>query len=128
MTSPVIKAEVLCLARGEIGQEQAEDEPGGPRQHENSQLAGRFRRVWQVLWQVLGSNQRRLSRRFYSPILLFESSIANLRLCVSRRNLRPSPSAMCPWAGSPGRSWGEVSTDAVREYLRLHAVPVSFGL
>jgi hypothetical protein len=31
---------------------------------ENSQLAGRFRR-W---WQVLGSNQRRLSRRFYSPL------------------------------------------------------------
>jgi hypothetical protein len=32
---------------------------------ENSQLAGRFRR-W---WQVLGSNQRRLSRRFYRPFL-----------------------------------------------------------
>ena len=31
---------------------------------ENSQLAGRFRR-W---WQVLGSNQRRLSRRFYRPL------------------------------------------------------------
>src|SRR5689334_10653955 len=28
------------------------------------QLAGRFTRVW----QVLGSNQRRLSRRFYSPL------------------------------------------------------------
>ena len=28
------------------------------------QLAGRFRR-W---WQVLGSNQRRLSRRFYRPL------------------------------------------------------------
>ena len=33
---------------------------------ENSQLAGRFRR-W---WQVLGSNQRRLSRRFYRPLPL----------------------------------------------------------
>jgi hypothetical protein len=33
---------------------------------ENSQLAGRFRR-W---WQVLGSNQRRLSRRFYRPLSL----------------------------------------------------------
>ena len=32
---------------------------------ENPQLPGRFRR-W---WQVLGSNQRRLSRRFYSPLL-----------------------------------------------------------
>ena len=34
------------------------------RTAENSQLAGRFRR-W---WQVLGSNQRRLSRRFYRPL------------------------------------------------------------
>jgi len=34
---------------------------------ENPQLAGRFRRWWQV-WQVLGSNQRRLSRRFYSTL------------------------------------------------------------
>ena len=32
---------------------------------ENSQLAGRFRR-W---WQVLGSNQGRRSRRFYRPLL-----------------------------------------------------------
>ena len=31
----------------------------------NTQLTGRFRR-W---WQVLGSNQRRLSRRFYRPFL-----------------------------------------------------------
>ncbi len=38
------------------------DKEETPRQHENSQLAGRLRR-W---WQVLGSNQRRLSRRFYS--------------------------------------------------------------
>ena len=45
---------------------------------ENSQLAGRFPRVW----QVLGSNQRRLSRRFYSPILLFEAYAAELRLYV----------------------------------------------
>ena len=30
-----------------------------------AQATGRFRRWWQVLWQVLGSNQRRLSRRFY---------------------------------------------------------------
>ena len=37
-----------------------------PPPAQNSQLAGRFRSVW----QVLGSNQRRLSRRFYSPSLL----------------------------------------------------------
>ena len=35
----------------------------------NPQLAGRFRR-W---WQVVDSNQRRLSRRFYSPLLLPEA-------------------------------------------------------
>src|SRR5271165_4375137 len=61
---------------------------------ENSQPAGRFRR-W---WQVLGSNQRRLSRRFYSPILLFESYAADLRLCHPRRDLGRPPSAMRPWA------------------------------
>src|SRR5271166_7084518 len=61
---------------------------------ENSQLAGRFRR-W---WQVLGSDQRRLSRRFYSPILLFESYAADLRLCHPRRDLGRPPSAMRPWA------------------------------
>jgi hypothetical protein len=37
-----------------------------PASSENSQPAGRFRR-W---WQVLGSNQRRLSRRFYRPLPL----------------------------------------------------------
>jgi hypothetical protein len=34
--------------------------------HENPQPAGRFRR-W---WQVLGSNQRRLCRRFYRPLAM----------------------------------------------------------
>jgi hypothetical protein len=33
------------------------------RERENAQATGRFR-WW---WQVLGSNQRRLSRRFYRP-------------------------------------------------------------
>jgi hypothetical protein len=61
---------------------------------ENSQLAGRFR-WW---WQVMGSNHRRLSRRFYSPILLFEAYAADLRLCHPRRDLGPPPSAMRPWA------------------------------
>ena len=41
------------------------DEKETARLAENPQLAGRFRR-W---WQVLGSNQRRLSRRFYRPLL-----------------------------------------------------------
>jgi hypothetical protein len=61
--------------------------------HENSQLAGRFRR-W---WQVLGSNQRRLSRRFYSPLLLFESPTADQHLCISRFDFGLPPSAMRPW-------------------------------
>jgi hypothetical protein len=37
-----------------------------PASHENPQLAGRFRSVW----QVMGSNHRRLSRRFYRPLSL----------------------------------------------------------
>src|SRR5271166_1902320 len=70
------------------------------------QPAGRFRR-W---WQVLGSNQRRLSRRFYSPILLSEAYAADLRLCASRRDLGPPPSAIRPWTtgfgvGAVRRPW-----------------------
>ena len=44
----------------------ARDREKTARLAENSQLPGRFRR-W---WQVLGSNQRRLSRRFYRPLPL----------------------------------------------------------
>ena len=50
----------------------------------------------------LGNDDRRLSRRFYSPILLFESYAVNLRLCVPRRDLGPPPSAMCPWTPGSG--------------------------
>ena len=46
---------------------------------ETSQLMGRFRR-W---WQVLGSNQRRLSRRFYRPLPL-----ATRATCRCRQNWR----------------------------------------
>src|SRR6201996_6985585 len=42
------------------------DEKEMARIAERSQLAGHLRR-W---WQVLGSNQRRLSRRFYRPLPL----------------------------------------------------------
>jgi hypothetical protein len=62
------------------------------------QPAGRFRR-W---WQVLGSNQRRRSRRFYSPILLFESYAADLHLCLSRWDLGWPPSAIRPWTPGSG--------------------------
>jgi len=65
---------------------------------ENSQLAGRFRRWWQVLWQVLGSNQRRLSRRFYSPSLLAGVHATDQHIRRPRRHPAPPPSAMRPWA------------------------------
>ena len=50
----------LTVTHADTGRDKRET----ARLAENSQLAGRFRR-W---WQVLGSNQRRLSRRFYSPL------------------------------------------------------------
>ena len=58
------------------------------------QQAGRFRR-W---WQVLGSNQRRLSRRFYNPSLLPEAHAADQRGRGPRRDSGPPPSAMRPCA------------------------------
>src|ERR1039457_1525461 len=61
---------------------------------ENPQLAGRFRR-W---WQVMGSNQRRLSRRFYSPRAPPESPPADQRIRASRLRSGLPPSAMRPWA------------------------------
>ena len=54
------------------------------RQRENSQLAGRFRR-W---WQVLGSNQRRLSRRFYALSSCPSHPPLTSAIRRSRRDLR----------------------------------------
>jgi len=65
---------------------------------ENSQLAGRLRR-W---WQVLGSNQRRLSRRFYSTLAPPKPSSADQFLRASRSACGSMPSAMRPCA--PGLS------------------------
>ena len=48
-------------------------------------------------WQVLGSNQRRLSRRFYSTLLLPEARAADQRVRASRHESGPPPSAMRPW-------------------------------
>jgi len=92
------------------------------RQRENSQLAGRLRR-W---WQVLGSNQRRLSRRFYSPILLSEAYAAYMTLCVSRRDLGPPPSAMRPCVGSRWRADARTGTDGGVRRPRLHALILAF--
>jgi hypothetical protein len=65
---------------------------------ENSQLSGRFPRVW----QVLGSNQRRLSRRFYSPILLAEPPPADQPVRAARRDCGLPPSAICPCVPGSG--------------------------
>src|ERR1035441_3782270 len=79
---------------------------------ENSQLAGHFRR-W---WQVLGSNQRRLSRRFYSPSLLPEVHAADQHIRRSRCHPAPPPSAMRPCAPGlvHGRGRKNPRTGAVR--------------
>jgi hypothetical protein len=81
-----------------------QDREETPRQREISQLAGRFRSVW----QVMGSNHRRLSRRFYRPLLL-----PGPRPLTSTDNVRgafsvPPPSAICPWTPN---FWAHASTD-----------------
>ena len=62
-----------------------------PASQENP-ASGHIRR-W---WQVLGSNQRRLSRRFCSPSLLLAAPATDLDSCVSRRDLGSLPSATRP--------------------------------
>ena len=65
-----------------------------------------------VVWQVLGSNQRRLSRRFYSPLAPPELPRADQRVRASRRVSGLSPSAMRPCAtGSGGRCSARTGTD-----------------
>jgi len=83
-----------------------------------AQAMGHFRR-W---WQVLGSNQRRLSRRFYSPILLPESPAADQRIRRQRRRDGPPPSATCPCAQGRGRRDARTGTDAVR-HTSVDAAP-----
>ena len=69
-----------------------------PRQHEISQLAGRFRR-W---WQVMGSNHRRLSRRFTALSCYSRLMPPDLRLCDPGRDSGRPLSAMRPWAPGSG--------------------------
>jgi hypothetical protein len=59
------------------------------REPENAQATGRFRR-W---WQVLGSNQRRLSRRFYRPLII--RSVCPLRVspCGGSSDTTPGSAA-----------------------------------
>jgi hypothetical protein len=70
-TNPVRYASVDTATQGPTARQGDTrwDREETARQHENSQLPGRFR-GW---WQVLGSNQRRLSRRFYRPPSSFPS-------------------------------------------------------
>jgi hypothetical protein len=75
-----------------------------------SAASGPFTRVW----QVLVSNQRRLSRRFtdrYSP----SHHIAyDLRKCCRITFAAPTLSAICPWMLAPGRRIARTATDTVR--------------
>ncbi len=95
---------------------------------ENSQPAGRFRRVW----QVLGSNQRRLSRRFYSPSLLSKAHAADQHIRRSRHDRGPRPSAMRPWAsglvhGRGRKTHGRGRWERLRRpYARLCASDLAF--
>ena len=57
-----------------------------------------------VMWQVVDSNHRRRSRRFYSPLAPPESPPADQRVRRSRRDCGVPPSAMRPWAPGSGGS------------------------
>jgi hypothetical protein len=68
----------------------------------------------------VGSNHRRLSRRFYSPLAPPESLAADQRGRRPRCDFGPPPSAMCPWAGSQRRGDARTGTDGGVERPRLH--------
>ena len=80
----------------------------------------------QKWWQVLGSNQRRLSRRFYSPSLLPEVHAADQRVRRLRLRPGPRPSAMRPCAPGLGHGRGRKSHGRGRwERLRRPSLSVS---
>jgi hypothetical protein len=66
---------------------------------------------------VLGSNQRRLSRRFYRTIPLTESYAIDLCLCGVSRGRGPTPSAICPCAPGSGAARSRTG-DALRRHRR----------
>src|ERR1017187_4304993 len=81
---------------------------------ENPQLSGRFSRVW----QVLGSNQRRLSRRFYRPLplatratcLVPQALAAQRRIAqdAARRRTEGKPAGfrgVTTWVRAGGLAW-----------------------
>jgi hypothetical protein len=69
----------------------------------------------------LGNDDRRLSRRFYSPILLFKAYATDLPLCARSRDSGPPPSAMRPRARSRWRGNARTGTDGGAWRPRLHA-------
>jgi hypothetical protein len=68
------------------------------RRPRSSQARRRFR-GW---WQVLGSNQRRLSRRFYSTLLLPRRTPLTSAKRAPRRVCWLPPSAVRPWTPGSG--------------------------
>jgi len=80
------------------------------RESGKTQLTGYFR-WW---WQVLGSNQRRLSRRFYRPRALVVHVPSDLRLHGQLPAPRSCLSVICPYAHGPARVKSRISTDSVR--------------
>ena len=89
------------------------DEKETARRAAFPQPGGRFRR-W---WQVLGSNQRRLSRRFYRPLPLSERTPLTSAYAV-RGGIRADASAMAVHPGLRGRTaLGQVRTASVGAVL-----------
>jgi hypothetical protein len=93
------------------------------REAGNTQLTGRFRR-W---WQVLGSNQRRLSRRFYSTLLPVSKYGLDLHEFPQVPSCGATLSAICPCPRTPIRRSARTATDTVRA-TRLSCPDLSAGL
>ena len=65
-------------------------------------------------WQVLGSNQRRLSRRFYRPLDPTSHMPPDLQFCSRYRPSHPVLSAICPCIRQGGCVKPRTGTDSVR--------------
>jgi hypothetical protein len=87
------------------------------------QLTGYFRR-W---WQVLGSNQRRLSRRFYSTLLSASKYGLDLHEFRQAPSCGATLSAICPCPRTRIRRSMRTATDTVRA-TRLTCPDLSAGL
>ena len=88
---PYVRGHRDTAARSATRRHMAGQRRNGPPTRINA-ASGPFRSVW----RVLGSNQRRLSRRFYRPLSLCTSqSAADQQICAGGRDLRiPCSSAL----------------------------------